>query len=223
MLVTISKVLDRNTLGAVKQALADMSFVDGRLSAGKVARRVKRNQEVAPTTPGLDQLNNLLMGQLVKNPIYQAVAMPLKIAAPYYVRYTKGMAYGEHIDDPIMRSDMPYRSDIAITLFISDIDDYEGGELVIKTQYGDNKIKLAAGSAVLYPASSLHRVEEVSQGERLVAVTWVQSAIRDPNKREILYGLYRAREKLLNDSPDAEETAQIDHSYVNLVRMWSEI
>lgn len=223
MLVTVAKVLDRNALRVVKQALADMAFVDGRLSAGKVARRVKKNQEVASNTPGLDQLNNLVMGNLVKHPTYQAAAMPLKIAAPHYVRYTKGMAYGEHIDDPIMRGDEPYRSDIAITLFISDIDDYEGGELVVRTQYGDNKIKLAAGDAILYPASSLHRVEEVSQGERLVAVTWVQSAIRAANKRELLYELYLAREKLLNDSPDAEETAQVDHSYVNLVRMWSEI
>jgi PKHD-type hydroxylase len=116
-----------------------------------------------------------------------------------------------------------YRSDIAITIFLSDPEAYAGGELVIRTAFGPQEVKLPAGDAIMYPASSLHRVAEVMRGERLVAVTWVQSMVRDPMRRELLYELGLAREKLLRTRPDAEETAQVDHAYVNLVRMWAEV
>ena len=100
---------------------------------------------------------------------------------------------------------------------------YDGGELVIRTAFGENKVKLAAGDAVMYPSSSLHHVNEVTRGERLVAVTWVQSLVRDPAQRELLYTLNQAREKLLKTAPQAEETAQVDTAYMNLVRMWGDI
>ena len=116
-----------------------------------------------------------------------------------------------------------YRTDIAITIFLNEPDSYDGGELIIHTAFGEQQVKLPAGHAVMYPASSLHRVAEVTRGERLVAVTWVQSMVRDPAQRELLYTLNQARESLLRVSPESAEAAQVNTAYVNLFRMWSEL
>jgi PKHD-type hydroxylase len=137
------------------------------------------------------------------------------------------MEYGEHIDDPIMgvASSLGerYRSDLAMTIFLNSPKDYDGGELVIQTPFGEQSIKLNAGDAVLYPATTRHRVAKVTNGERLVAVTWIQSLIRDNEQRELLYQLSKTREKMLRKNPDSEDTKRIDSTYVNLVRMWSEL
>ena len=116
-----------------------------------------------------------------------------------------------------------YRSDVSTTVFLNEPDDYVGGELVINTSFGEQKIKLAAGAAVVYPSSSLHHVAEVTAGTRLVAVTWTQSIIRDPARRELLYQLNQARESLLKTRPDDSETKNVDVAYVNLFRMWAEL
>jgi len=164
------------------------------------------------------------MGSLARHPVYRAGALPLYVASPLYARYRPGMTYGDHLDDPIMGAEgVKYRSDIALTVFLNPPQEYDGGELVIRTPAGDQAVKLEAGDAVLYPAGTLHRVSPVSRGERLVAVTWVQSLVRDPSRREILYGLNAAREKLLREAPDALETAQVNAAYLNLIRMWSEL
>ena len=133
------------------------------------------------------------------------------------------MHYGEHIDDPIMGADQRYRSDIAITIFLNSPDEYAGGELKIHSLYGTQKIKYPAGDAVLYPASARHQVAPITSGERLVAVTWVQSLIRNNEKRDLLYQLNKTRKKMLHKDPDSEDTRHIDHVYVNLVRMWSDV
>jgi PKHD-type hydroxylase len=223
MLLRIPAVLDAEQLQTVRQLLAQAPFVDGKLSAGLAAKRVKHNEEVAQNADQLKQLNDIVMGSLVANSVYRSGALPSRVAAPYYARYTSAMGYGDHVDDPVMGPGPRYRSDIAITIFLSDPQSYDGGELVIRTSFGDREIKLAAGDAIMYPASSLHRVAEVSQGERLVAVTWVQSLVRDAAKRELLYELNLAREKLLQTRPEAEETARVNTAYVNLVRMWAEL
>jgi PKHD-type hydroxylase len=223
MLLRIPAVLDAEQLQTVRQLLAQAPFVDGKLSAGLAARRVKRNEEVAQNADQLKQLNEIVMGGLVSNCVYRSGALPSRVAAPYYARYTSAMGYGDHVDDPVMGPGPRYRSDIAITIFLSDPQSYDGGELVIRTSFGDREIKLAAGDAIMYPASSLHRVAEVTRGERLVAVTWVQSLVRDAAKRELLYELNLAREKLLQNLPEAEETARVNTAYVNLVRMWAEL
>jgi PKHD-type hydroxylase len=223
MLLRIPAVLDAEQLQTVRQLLAQAPFVDGKLSAGVAAKRVKRNEEVAQNAEQLKQLNEIVMGGLVSNCVYRSGALPSRVAAPYYARYTSAMGYGDHVDDPVMGPGPRYRSDIAITIFLSDPQSYDGGELVIRTSFGDREIKLAAGDAIMYPASSLHRVAEVTRGERLVAVTWVQSLVRDAAKRELLYELNLAREKLLQNLPEAEETARVNTAYVNLVRMWAEL
>ncbi|MDH3310053.1 MAG: Fe2+-dependent dioxygenase [Gammaproteobacteria bacterium] len=224
MMLHLPSVLESNQLEAVQQLLADAKFVDGKLSAGTAAQRVKHNQELDKRAKQVDILNNLVMSALVQHPVYRAGALPLRVAAPYYARYKPGMAYGDHLDDPIMGADGElYRSDIALTVFLNGPDQYDGGELIIRTAFGDNAVKLAAGDAVMYPASSRHHVNQVTRGERLVAVTWVQSLVRDPMRRELLYELHLAREKLLKISPEAEETAQVNTAYMNLIRMWSDI
>ena len=224
MLTHIKEVLDREQLATVRQLVTAGEFSDGSSSAGMAARRVKHNEELVLEQTPMGDLNNLVMGRLVKHPTYRSAALPLKIAAPYYARYTKGMSYGEHVDDPIMGtgSDI-YRSDISITIFLNNPDDYGGGELVIQTSYGEQQVKLPAGDAILYPSSSIHRVAEVTRGERLVAISWVQSLVPEPERRALLHDLNQAREKLLHEKPDAEETHQVNQSYINLVRMWSEI
>ena len=224
MLITISNILDKQRLDFINQVLEKANFVDGTLSAGMAAKRVKNNEELAADEQQMQQLNNLVMGSLVQHDEFKSAAIPLRVAAPYYARYSKGMTYGDHVDDPIMGGPgQQYRSDVSTTVFLNEPSEYEGGELVITTSFGEQKIKLAAGSAVVYPSSSLHHVAEVTKGTRLVAVTWSQSMVRDPAKRELLYQLNQARESLLKQRPDDAETKQIDISYVNLFRMWSEL
>lgn len=223
MLTEIKGVLDRQQLEAATALIRAGHFSDGAGSAGLAARRVKHNEELALDTARLSELNNLVMGRLVKHPVYRSAALSLKVAAPYYAHYTPGMSYGEHVDDPVMGQDQLYRSDLSVTIFLNDPSDYDGGELVIETAFGEQRVKLAAGDAVLYPSSSVHRVAEVTRGERLVAVSWIQSLVRDPDKRALLHELNQARETLLREQPDAAETRQVNHSYINLVRMWSEI
>jgi PKHD-type hydroxylase len=224
MLLTIPRVLPSDKLEQVRLLLAKAEFIDGRLSAGTTAVRVKHNQELPAAAPQMEQLNRLVMGALVQHPVYQAAAMPYRIASPFYARYTAGMSYGDHVDDPVMGPPGgQYRSDISTTVFLSGPEDYEGGELVIRTAYGEERLKLPAGDAVIYPSSSLHHIDEVTAGERLVAVTWTQSMLRNPQQREVLYQLYRARESLLRTQPDSEVATQVDHAYVNLVRLWAEV
>lgn len=224
MLITIPNILDKQRLDFIKQVLDKSKFIDGTLSAGMAAKRVKNNEELATDEQQMQQLNNLVMGSLVQHEEFKAAAIPFRVAAPYYARYTKGMAYGDHVDDPIMGgTGQQYRSDISTTVFLNEPSEYEGGELVITTSFGEQRIKLAAGAAVVYPSSSLHHVAEVTKGTRIVAVTWAQSMVRDPAKRELLYQLNQARESLLKSRPDDVETKQVDISYVNLFRMWSEV
>jgi PKHD-type hydroxylase len=224
MLLPIPGVLKADELALARAWLAGASFVDGRLSAGAAARRVKNNQELEAGAPDIERLNRLVMGNLTRHPVYRGGALPLHAASPLYARYQPGMTYGNHLDDPIMGADgLMYRSDIAVTVFLNAPDEYDGGELVIRTPYGDQAVKSAAGDAVLYPAGTIHRVNPVTRGERLVAVTWVQSLVRDAARRELLYGLNSAREKLLQTAPDAPETAQVNATYLNLIRMWTDL
>ena len=223
MLIHIAHLISKQRLERAQALLSEARFVDGKLSAGLAAQRVKNNEEAALNQAHIEELNNIVMGNLVRHPIYKNAALPLRIAVPFYARYLPGMHYGDHVDDPVMGTEGRYRSDISITVFLNDPQRYEGGELVIRSTFGEHRIKYEAGDAVMYPSSSRHRVNVVTRGERLVAVTWVQSLVRDPMKREILYELSRAREKMLHSAPDATETSHVDTAYVNLVRMWAEL
>jgi len=227
VLIHLKNVLGPQELSKVQALLADANYVDGKLSAGLAASQVKNNQELASGDANIDALNNIVMGNLVRHKVYKRAALPLKIASPFYACYQQGMHYGEHIDDPVMgasvAAEQRYRSDLALTIFLNQPDEYQGGELSIQTDYGLQLIKYAAGDAVMYPATTRHQVMEVTSGKRLVAVTWIQSMIKDTEQRALLYQLSCAREKLLRKQADEEHTKQVDLVYVNLVRKWSEL
>lgn len=224
MLLHLKNVLTRDQIDGARAMLREVAFQDGKASAGLAAARVKNNLEADRSVAAIVKIDNLVMGALVRHPDYRAGALALKVAAPFYARYTSGMRYGDHVDDPIMGGeDGLYRADIAVTIFLNDPEGYDGGELTVRTAFGEQRVKLPAGDAVLYPASSLHRVAEVTRGERLVAVTWVQSLVRDPARRELLYTLNQARESLLRQAPESSEAVQVNTAYVNLFRMWSEL
>lgn len=223
MLVHIKHILGDSELQTIQDLLNNADFRDGHLSAGMVAQQVKNNQEVSDENIS-NKLNNIVMNNVVRHPAYQQAALPHRIAAPFYARYETGMEYGEHIDDPVMGvGEDRYRSDLAMTIFLNSPSDYQGGELVIQTPYGEQSIKYDAGDAVLYPATTRHRVNKVASGERLVAVTWIQSLVRDNEQRDLLYQLSKTREKMLRKDPGSDDCKRIDNVYVNLVRMWSEV
>ena len=224
MLVTIPDVLSKDEIRIINDLMAAAEFHDGTVSAGSEARRVKNNEEMNLSEQDSQRLNNVVMGKLVQNPTYIAAAFASRIAAPYYAKYTRGMFYGNHVDDPVMGPPhQRYRADISITIFLNEPDEYDGGELVIQTPFGDQKVKLPAGSAVMYPSGSTHRVAEVTRGERLVAVPWLQSSIRDPARREILYKLAQVRDSLIASAAESAELEKLSYSYINLLRMWTEL
>ncbi len=224
MLLAIKKVLNEQQLSVVQKLLENAQFVDGKLSAGKEAKAVKNNEELASQSPLHQQLNQIVMNSLVQNEEYQRAALPNKISTPFYARYSQGMTYGFHVDNPVMGPlGQQYRTDVSTSVFLNDKEAYQGGEIIIQTPFGDQRVKLDAGDAIVYPSSSLHKVDEITSGQRLVAVIWAQSLVRDSQKRELLYELSGARESLLEKQPEADETRHISNVYSNLVRRWSEV
>ncbi|MEW8191919.1 MAG: Fe2+-dependent dioxygenase [Candidatus Thiodiazotropha endolucinida] len=224
MLVQIDDLLQQAQLDKIDQILAQAEFVDGKLTAGKAAQRVKNNQELKGEPRQMELLIRILTSAMANNETFRSAVLPYRMADPIFARYQPGMTYGDHVDDPLMGlSGQRFRSDVSMTIFLREPETYEGGELVVRTTFGEKRVKLPAGSAVIYPSSSLHQVAEVTRGERLVALAWIQSYVRDPAKRELLYELDQAREHLLATAPDTESTGLVDKSYANLLRMWGDV
>lgn len=227
MVVTIPDLLTGAQLEAVCSVLRQGQFVDGKLSAGSDARHNKNNLEL--DTAAVDNseryaaLNNVVMTALVQHPDYLQNALPARIGAPIYARYLAGMEYGGHIDDPLMGAPGErFRSDISISIFLNSPDEYAGGELCIESVASNQAYKPAAGSALLYPSTCYHAVQPVLSGERLVAVTWVQSHIRRADQRDILLQLDQARNLLAEDT-NAASYQKINLCYANLFRLWTDV
>jgi PKHD-type hydroxylase len=224
MLLTIPDLLNRAQLEKVHQVLKDAPFVDGRLTAGFAAARVKNNLEMRADPERMQLLIRIILASLGHSEAFRFGALPHRVADPIFARYEPGMTYGDHVDDPIMGSNGPrFRTDVSMTIFLNPPEIYDGGELVVRTSFGEKHVKLPAGHAVIYPSSSLHHVAPVTRGERLVALAWIQSYVRDPAQRELLYDLNLAREHLLKEAPEAEAAGRVDRSYANLLRMWAEV
>ncbi|MCU7829700.1 MAG: Fe2+-dependent dioxygenase [Candidatus Thiodiazotropha sp. (ex Myrtea sp. 'scaly one' KF741663)] len=224
MLVEINDLLQPAQLKKIDEILSMAEFVDGKLTAGKAASRVKNNEELKGEPQQMQLLIRILTSAMAHNSIFRSAVLPYRMADPIFARYQSGMTYGDHVDDPLMGlSGQRFRSDVSMTLFLRDPETYQGGELVVRTTFGEKRVKLKAGSAVIYPSSSLHHVAEVTEGERMVALAWMQSYVRDPAQRELLYELDLAREDLLASAPGAESTGLVDKSYANLLRMWGDV
>ena len=221
-MLVIPDIIDHVTLRGMCKAIADSEFVDGKTTAGYRAKRVKHNEQLNKTDERARQVKKEVLKRLRLNPEFKAAALPRRVMSPLISRYQPGMEYGRHADDALMGGEHKQRSDLSVTVFLSDPDDYQGGELVIESPYGDQEIKLPAGSAVLYPSGALHRVSPVEEGERLAAVTWVESYVRDHGQRELLYDLQRVCRRLSKENADWPETDLAFKTYSNLLRRWSE-
>ena len=222
MLMCIPDILKSAEVKKIRSAIADSTFSDGRRTAGYRAKRVKNNLQMDRSAPGTKDIVNLILGGLRRSKTFQRAFLPKSIRPPMISRYEVGMDYGLHVDDAFMGSSSRARSDISLTVFLSDPSDYGGGELIMASPFGEQKIKLPAGAAVVYPSSTLHQVAPVTRGERLAAVTWAQSHVRDTAQRELLYDLFKMREKLAKLDPDGAETDLAFKTYSNLLRMWAD-
>ena len=223
MIACIPNILDRKALKDIRAIIERADFVDGRTTAKGRAQRVKQNEQIqkraADGTRGLD---GIILEALRENAEFQQVAVPRSLRNPLISRYKPGMQYGLHVDNALMGGARKERSDLSVTVFLNDPSEYRGGELTISNHWGAQEIKLPAGEAVVYPSSTLHRVNPVTEGERIAAVTWVQSYVRSAEHREVLYDLKRIVDKLTKSAPEDPETDLAHKTYSNLLRMWSD-
>jgi PKHD-type hydroxylase len=218
LLIFITDALPSDMLADVQDRVARMRFVDGVHTASGGARSVKNNEQ-ARESAALRELRALVGQHLRANPVFDLAVRPKALTPLVFARYGTGMTYGTHIDAPLMQG---LRTDVSFTLFLADPDSYDGGELVIESAAGEQPVKLPAGSLVVYPATTLHRVEPVTRGERAVAVGWAQSLLRDAARRELLFDLDNARQSLFAREGKTAEGDLLAKTSANLLRMWAE-
>lgn len=223
MFLHLPQVLTAEELTAIRSTLATAAFQDGKATASGPAKLVKNNAQLIPSKqPGLHLVDAILEQALARQPLFHAALMP-RMLVPFRIsRYDAGMSYGMHVDGPIMEQP-PVRTDISMTIFLNDPSEYEGGELIIRTELGDVPYKLNAGDAITYPSQYLHRVAEVQSGSRLVAVTWIQSAVRNAAQRDLLFQVNTLCSLASARDPHSDETQLAFQVYSNLTRMWSEV
>ncbi|MFC0284610.1 Fe2+-dependent dioxygenase [Camelimonas abortus] len=226
MLVTVPDVLTPEELRRCRETLERSQWVDGRVTAGDQAARAKNNLQIPADSPVARELGELVLRALARNPVYTSAALPLRVLPPMFNRYDAGMTFGAHVDNAIrmLPDGSRMRADVSTTIFLSDPDEYDGGELVIEDTYGAHPVKLPAGHMVVYPASSLHRVMPVTRGSRWASFFWAQSMVRDDTERAMLYDLdvaiMGARQQLGDDSP---VTLSLVNHYHNLLRRWADL
>ena len=224
MLLHIPDILDREQLRQLRTALHTADWTDGRETVGAQGAQVKRNVQLPDASPLREELGRIVLAALAKHPLYHAATLPLRTLPPRFNRYEGGGEYGMHVDGSVMTlpNGEQLRSDISCTLFLSAPDDYEGGELTVSDTYGEHEVKLPAGDAIIYPASSLHRVQPVTRGARLAAFFWVQSLVRDDGRRRLLYELDAAIQRLVATGANRKAVLQLTGTYHNLLRQWAE-
>ena len=218
MILAIADVLSEVEVAEVCARLSTARFVDGKATAGWSARLVKANLQ-ATGSPELDRMRALVELRLTEHAVFALAVRPKTVLGPLFSRYEPGHAYGAHVDDALLAG---VRADVSFTLFLSPPESYDGGELVIDSASGEDAFKLAPGSLVTYPSTTLHRVEKVTRGSRLVAVSWAQSYIRDPARRELLFDLDMARRSLFPKYGKTREFDAISKAVTNLLRMWAD-
>jgi PKHD-type hydroxylase len=223
MIFSIEQIFSPDELAEIRQVLEKAEFVDGKLTAGWHAKLVKNNQQLKVGT-SQKELQTKVRASLLKNPLFQTAVRPRSIHSLLFSRYDVGMSYDTHVDNALMGgSSGLYRSDVSFTLFLNSPENYQGGELVIEGVQSEQSYKLEAGSAIVYPSTTLHRVNPVTEGRRLVVVGWVQSTVRDASDREILFDLETARRAVFAKSGKTAEFDLISKSIANLFRKWADV
>ena len=219
MLLVLENLLLPEDLQYIESLIADARFAPGVDTAGWHAKLVKNNQQMEPGDAE-KKIHQVILNRLRGNDLFNMAAMPMALA-PFLVTKTGvGQEYGPHVDDPTMGSSPPLRTDISMTVFLSDPQEYAGGELVMDESSGSRAIRLPKGCAVFYPSTTLHHVAPVTEGQRLVALTWIQSHVRKAEQREVLFDLDTARRAIFSKDGKTREFDLISKSHANLMRAW---
>jgi PKHD-type hydroxylase len=229
MLISVSNILGKSDVADFRRIMDECDWEDGRSTAGAQSALVKRNEQLPPDSDVSRKLGKRIISALTANPRFIAAAIPLQIFPPLFNRYaaSDGHHFGIHVDNAV-RGDhltgLRIRTDLSVTLFLSEPDEYDGGELVVEDVYGSHEIKLPAGDLVLYPASSLHMVTPVTRGTRVASFFWLQSMIRDAHARSLIFDLDTAIQSLVQRlGRDDPETVKLTGIYHNLIRYWAEV
>lgn len=227
MLVTIPDLLTPEEVAYIRQMLEGTEWIDGRRTAGDQAGKVKNNLQVPTDAPEARELGAIVLRALGRNATYSSAALPLHVLPPMFNRYDTGMTFGAHVDGSIRvipGSAQRIRTDVSTTIFLTPPEEYDGGELVVHDTYGQHAVKLPAGHAVVYPATSLHSVSPVTRGSRWASFFWAQSMVRDDWQRHMLYDLDRTIMRVRGLVPDDDPAATgLTAHYHNLIRAWAEM
>ncbi len=221
-MLVIDDILTPDEVKTIVARLESAKFIDGKLTAGWHAKQVKNNQQLSEKETTVTEIRNIVLQALQRNNLFQSAVRPRKIHPILFSRYETGMSYGMHTDNALIGKENKTRSDLSITLFLSDPSSYEGGELIIDTEWGEKYVKLNAGSMVVYPSSRFHRVGTVTSGIRFAGVTWIQSWIRDAEERQILFELETVRQALYKKYGNTKEFDILCKTHSNLLRKWIE-
>ena len=226
MLLQIPDVLTAEQVASCRELLEAADWIDGRVTAGHQSARAKDNLQLPEDHEHARTLGDTIIAALERNPLFMAAALPLKVFPPLFNRYQDGQSFGNHVDNAIRQvTGTPHRvrTDLAATLFFTNPEEYDGGELVVEDTYGLHSVKLPAGSLVLYPASSVHHVRPVTSGARIASFFWIQSMVRDDGKRTLLFDLDVAIQRLAGDVPDHTSVVELTSLYHNLLRRWADV
>jgi PKHD-type hydroxylase len=227
MLLCIPDVLSADDVAEIRSVIAGAEWEDGRSTAGSQSAMVKQNEQLPTDGAASRRLGERIVVALLANPIFVSAAVPLHIFPPLFNRYGAGQYFGEHVDNAI-RGDkatgLRIRTDISVTLFLSEPDEYDGGELIIEDTFGAHEVKLPAGQMVLYPTTSLHAVRPITRGARVSSFFWIQSMIKDAHARTMIYDLDNTIQGLVDIlGRDAEDVRRLTNIYHNLIRYWAEL
>lgn len=226
MMLHVPEVLTREQVADIRARLDATDWVDGRATVGPQGAQVKQNRQLPELSPVGRELGETVLKALLVHPLFLSAALPLRTVPPLFNRYEGGEHYGLHIDGAVRSvpgTHLRLRTDLSSTLFLSDPDDYDGGELVVVDTYGTHEVKLPAGDLILYPSTSLHRVEPVTRGARVCSFFWTQSMVRDDGQRHLLFELDQDIQKLREKLGDCPEVLSLTGHYHNLLRQWAEV
>jgi PKHD-type hydroxylase len=224
MMLHIPGVLSADQVRTMRARLASTDWIDGRASVGSQGAQVKRNRQLAEGSPLALELGQTVSAALMANPLFFSSVLPLRILPPFFNSYAGGEHYGAHVDGAIrmQRGGSALRTDVSCTVFLSEPEEYEGGELTVIDAYGTHEVKLPAGDAIVYPSTSIHAVQPVTSGERVASFLWVQSMVRDDWKRAMLYELDANIQALRAKHGDGPELVGLTGHYHNLLRQWAD-